>query len=80
MRIEVLGGGCARCRRLKKNVQKALETLSIDAEIVEVTDYGEIADRGVMTTPALIVNGKKISEGRVLTPQEIMEALKSEVP
>lgn len=76
MKIEVLGGGCANCRLLKKNVQDALSELSLEAEINEVSDYAEIASYGVMSTPALVVDGEVKSYGRVPSTEEIKKFLK----
>ena len=76
MEIKVLGGGCANCRLLKKNVQDALNALGLEAEIMEVTDYAEIASYGVMSTPALVVDGELRSYGRVPSPEEIKKFLK----
>ncbi|MBD3390280.1 thioredoxin family protein [Candidatus Micrarchaeota archaeon] len=76
MKIEVLGGGCANCRLLRKNVQDALKALGIKAEIKEVTDYAEIASYGVMSTPALVIGGELKSYGRVPSAEEIKKFLK----
>ncbi|MFA7153061.1 MAG: thioredoxin family protein, partial [Methanoregulaceae archaeon] len=64
VKIEVLGTGCMKCKRLMKNVEKAVKELGIDAEIVKVDDIVEIMDRGVMLTPALAVNGEMKISGR----------------
>lgn len=76
MEIKVLGGGCANCRLLKKNVQDALQALGLEAEIKEVSDYAEIASYGLMSTPALVVDGEVKSYGRVPSAEEIMKFLK----
>ncbi|MEM3395895.1 MAG: thioredoxin family protein [Thermoplasmata archaeon] len=76
MKIEVLGGGCAKCRRLKENVKKALEELKISAEVVEVKDIAKISEYGVMMTPALVVDGEVVSEGKVLEVAEAKEVLR----
>ncbi|MFP4171125.1 MAG: thioredoxin family protein [Methanomassiliicoccales archaeon] len=75
MKIEVLGTGCAKCRRVKKNVEKVLRDLSMDAEVIEVDDLQEITDRGVMMTPALYVDGEAKAVGRVPGKDEIKEML-----
>jgi small redox-active disulfide protein 2 len=60
--IKVLGPGCARCQQLMENTRQALEALSKEAEVIKVTDVNQIAQYGVMMTPALVVNGEvKIS-------------------
>lgn len=78
MRIEILGTGCAKCRRLKKSVEKAVKDLTIDAEVIEVKDIQEITDRGVMMTPALLVDGEAKAMGRVLSPEDVKAILKGE--
>ncbi len=75
VRIEVLGTGCAKCRRLVKNVEKAVADLGIDAEIVKVEDITAIMDRGVLLTPGLIVDGELKVSGRVADVKELKEIL-----
>ena len=76
MKIEVLGAGCAKCKRLEKNVKKAVEKAGIDAEVVKVEDINRIAESGIMLTPALIIDGEVKASGRVLSVDEIIEKLK----
>jgi len=64
-KIEVLGSGCANCQRLEKNAREAIGMAGVDAEVVHVTDYREIAARGVMNTPGLAIDGRLVSTGRV---------------
>ncbi len=76
MKIEVLGSGCAKCKRLEKNVEKALKKASIKAEVKKVEDITEIMERGVMMTPGLVIDGKVVSTGKVLSPDAIVMLLK----
>ena len=76
VKIEVLGTGCMKCKRLMKNVEAAVKELGIDAEMVKVDDIVEIMDRGVMLTPALAVDGEMKVSGRVADVKEIKEILK----
>lgn len=76
VKIEVLGTGCAKCKRLFANVQEAVKDQKISAEIVKVEELDEIIDRGVMLTPALFINGEVRAEGRVPCVDEIKEMLK----
>ena len=76
MVIEVLGMGCPKCRALKENVEKALRELKIEAEVREVKDVVEISKYGVALTPALVIDGKVVSSGKVLSSEEIEEILK----
>ena len=76
MKIEVLGSGCAKCKRLEKNVQKALKKSSVRAEVEKVEDITEIMERGVMMTPALVIDGKVVSTGKVLSPEDVIKLIK----
>lgn len=75
LEIKVLGGGCANCDKLMENARLAVEELGLDAEFVKVTDKMEIAMAGVMSTPALVVNGSVKSTGRVVTVEGVKELL-----
>jgi len=76
MKIEIFGTGCAKCKRLKKNVEKALKGISQEAEILEVSDLQQIMDRGVMMTPAIFIDGEAKAVGRVPSVDEIKEMLR----
>ena len=75
MKIEVLGMGCMKCSRLYDNVEKALEISGKQADINKVTDLATITEYGVMSTPALAVDGKVVSSGKVMTSEEIQRVL-----
>jgi small redox-active disulfide protein 2 len=75
MKIEVLGMGCPKCKKLYDNVQKALALSGKQADIVKVEDLMKITEYGVMATPALVVDGNVKSYGRVLSPEEIQKIL-----
>ncbi|MBP3520771.1 MAG: TM0996/MTH895 family glutaredoxin-like protein [Oscillospiraceae bacterium] len=68
--IKVLGSGCAKCNALEAAVRSALEELGMDTAIDHVTDFGQIAAYGVMSTPALVVDGRVVSYGKVLSVEE----------
>ena len=68
--IKVLGSVCAKCNALEDAVRAALAELGKDTVIDHVTDFAQIAAYGVMTTPALVVNGKVVSYGKVLKEDE----------
>jgi small redox-active disulfide protein 2 len=76
MKVKILGSGCARCNQLESETLKALQELGMDEEIDHVTDFAKIASYGVMSTPALVVDGKVLSAGRVLKEDEIVRLLK----
>ncbi|HET9522524.1 MAG TPA: thioredoxin family protein [Candidatus Limnocylindrales bacterium] len=73
--IEVLGPGCFNCRRLEQAARDAVAIAGVDADIRHVTDDAEIARRGVMRTPGLVIDGTVVSYGRVPGPREIAEWL-----
>lgn len=75
MIIKVLGSGCANCKKLKENVEKAVEELGIEATIEKVEDLKSILGYGVMKTPALVVDEKVKIMGRVATVEEIKKCL-----
>ncbi|MBO1055303.1 MAG: thioredoxin family protein [Dolichospermum sp. JUN01] len=75
LKVEILGTGCKKCHQLEANVQEAITTLKLDAEVTQITDPIAIAQRGVMKTPALAINGKVVSKGQVLPPDQIQTLL-----
>lgn len=75
--IKVLGSGCKRCNDLEKATVSALEQLGMDSTVEHVTDFAQIGSYGVMNTPALVIDDKVVSSGKVLTVEEIIEFLKN---
>ncbi len=73
--VKVLGSGCAKCNQLEAAVKAALEQLGMDTAIDHITDFAQIAAYGVMTTPALVVDGKVVSLGKVLKTDEVVTIL-----
>jgi len=73
--IEVLGTGCANCKRQMNNVEAAVKQLGISANIVKVDDITQIMERGVMMLPAIIVDGDLKISGRVADVPEIKKLL-----
>lgn len=78
MIIEVLGTGCARCDRLEAMARAAADGLGIAYEIAHVRDVDAIVRRGVMTTPALAIDGRVVVAGRVPTETELVAWMKPE--
>jgi small redox-active disulfide protein 2 len=74
--VKVLGAGCAKCKALEANAKEALVRLGMDASVDHVTDFAQIASYGVMTTPALVVDGKVVSYGKVLNTEEVVMILR----
>jgi len=75
MKIEVIGPGCARCKKTAQNVNKALETLDgeIEANVEKVEEQMEIIDRGVMHTPAVAVDGDIAVEGDIPDVDQLVD-------
>jgi small redox-active disulfide protein 2 len=74
-KIEILGTGCPKCKKLYELAQKAVEEEGIEAEITKVEDIQEIVRRGVIMTPGLIIDGKIISAGKVPSLIELKRML-----
>lgn len=73
--VKVLGGGCAKCNALEEATRAALEELGMDTAIDHVTDFTQIAAYRVMSTPALVVDGKVVSYGKALNKEEAKAAI-----
>lgn len=73
--VKVLGSGCDKCNALEQAVKEALAELGLDTAIDHVTDFAQIAAYGVMTTPALVVNGRVVSYGKVLKKDKVLALL-----
>ena len=77
MEIKVLGPGCKNCVTLDRIAHEVVAEMGIDATFEKVEDYAAIAAYGVMSTPALVVDGKVIFSGRVPTPRHLKEMLEA---
>jgi len=75
MKIEILGTGCAKCRKLYENAAEAIRASGREAEIIKVEDIRKIMEYGVMSTPAIVVDGVVKASGKLLSPREIEEML-----
>ncbi len=75
--IKVLGSGCANCKRVEQIVHKVVEEMTLQAEVIKVTEYPEIMKYNVMSTPGLVINEKIVSTGRIPTPAEVTAWLTS---
>lgn len=71
MIIKILGGGCASCKKLYENAQKAIDDAGLSAEVEYITDMRKIMEYGVMRMPALVVDEKVVSVGKVLKAKDI---------
>ncbi|MCU4177450.1 TM0996/MTH895 family glutaredoxin-like protein [Marinilabiliaceae bacterium N1Y90] len=75
MDVKVLGTGCAKCSTLEKQTKQAIDELGISATVTKVEDIMEIMKFNVMTTPALVVDGKVMVKGKVPSLKELKEIL-----
>ena len=75
MEIKVLGPGCANCKKLEKIVEEAAKELGISDPVQKVSDMQEMMSYGVMSTPALVIDGKVQSSGRMLSKDEVKQYL-----
>lgn len=74
-KIQILGTGCPKCRKLAENTAAAVQELGLDATIEKVTDISRIVATGVMMTPGLTVDGAIKAQGKVLNKDEIKALL-----
>ncbi len=77
MKVQVLGTGCAKCKQLTANAEQAVRELGVAAVVEKIEDIRQIRAFGVMTTPALAVDGKVLAAGKVLTADAVKDLLKS---
>ncbi len=75
-KIQILGAGCPKCRKLAASVEQAVGETGVECEIEKVTDINDILSFGVMMTPALAVDGEVKSVGNVPSVNEIMELIR----
>jgi len=75
IKLQILGSGCAKCNALAQHSAEAANALGLDYELEKITDMNAIIDAGVMSTPALAVDGEVKSAGRLLSVEEIKRLL-----
>jgi len=79
MNIQVLGTGCAKCKSLEKAVREVVTQNEINADISKVEDIVEIMKFNIMTTPALVIDGKVVVKGRVPSNDELKQLLTNKI-
>jgi small redox-active disulfide protein 2 len=80
MEIKVLGPGCSNCFKLEELAKTAVKELGLEATVVKITDIGQIAMHGIMSTPGLVVNGKLKHSGKPLpNPDKVKDLIKEEL-
>jgi small redox-active disulfide protein 2 len=77
--IEVLGPGCTRCQTLYESTKAAVDELGIDARVEKIDDVAVMVMRGVMESPALMVNGKLVLAGHLATPHRLGELISASI-
>ncbi len=75
MEIKILGTGCAKCKTLYRDVEEVLKESRMKAKLVKIEDIGEILKYGVMSLPAIVIDGKAAMQGGVLSKDEIVKIL-----
>lgn len=79
MKVQIYGTGCARCNSLEKVAKQAIKDMGIDAEVVKVTDVGQIVEAGILAMLGFAVEGEVKSMGRVPSPDEIKKWIKAKM-
>ncbi|MFO7615392.1 MAG: thioredoxin family protein [Bacteroidales bacterium] len=75
MNIKVLGTGCPKCKTLERNVREAVTEMNIQADITKEEDIVNIMNYGIMRTPGLVVDGKVVSSGHLLSVKQVKDLL-----
>lgn len=75
MKLQILGRGCAKCATLSERAETAAQALGLDYQLEKITDINAIIDAGVLSTPALAIDGEVKSVGKVLSVEEIKHLL-----
>jgi small redox-active disulfide protein 2 len=69
--IKILGSGCPNCKKVEAIARQAVGMMGMDAEVIKVTDYNQIMEYNIMSTPGLVVNEEVVCAGRIPTPTEV---------
>jgi len=77
MKIEILGTGCAKCKALEEAVKQAVSKIDGFHQVIKVEDIMEIMKYNVLSTPALVIDGKVVSAGKLLSVGEVEKILKT---
>jgi small redox-active disulfide protein 2 len=79
MLIQVYGPGCANCKRLEETAQKAVVEMNLAAQVLKVQDLNDMVAAGVMRTPALAIDGQVVSQGRLLSVEQVKNLLQERI-
>jgi len=77
MKFEVVGSGCRKCMELEKRVREAISKLGIKADVEHIYDVSRMAEMGIVSTPALVLDGKVILSGMLPTSEYLISLVKS---
>jgi small redox-active disulfide protein 2 len=77
LKIKILGAGCANCKRVEQIARKVVADLDLQAEFIKVTDYNEITEYSILSTPGLVINEQVVCSGRIPSPAEVTTWLTS---
>ena len=77
MKIEVLGMGCPKCMSMEQNVRKALAELAVQADVEKVIDIQAIVQKGALSTPALVIDGTLVLQGKNPTVEQLKELIRA---
>jgi len=69
--IKVLGSGCPNCKKVEAIARQAVDMMGMQAEFIKVTDYNQIMEYSIISTPGLVINEKVVCAGRIPTPAEV---------
>ncbi|NPV71846.1 MAG: thioredoxin family protein [Firmicutes bacterium] len=73
MKVEIFGVGCPKCKKTEELIAETIKKIGVDAEIIHVTELDEIIDRGIVMTPAVMIDGVKKMEGKIPTEAQIRQ-------
>lgn len=77
LKIKILGSGCANCKKVETLARQAVANMGLEAEFIKVTDYAEIMNYPILSTPGLVINEKVVCAGRIPNPAEVTSWLAS---
>lgn len=73
--IKVLGSGCANCKKVEAVARQAVVNMGVEAEVIKVTEYPDIMQYNIMSTPGLVINEKLVSAGKIPSEAQVMSWL-----